>query len=344
MTTSSDSQAPFVSVLMPVRDEEAFIARSLGAVLAQSWPADRLEVLVLDGRSTDSTRSLVDEIAARSETSIRLLDNPGRTAPCALNVGLRAARGEILVRVDGHCEIGTDYVERGVHHLLADGVDGVGGPLATVPLDPNDPVAETIAVAMGSPFGVGGSAFRVEREGRYLRPVDTVAFPAYRRKAVEAAGLFDEELLRNQDDEYNYRLRKLGYVIALAGDMPARYYARSSWRKLWRQYRQYGMYKVRVLQKHPRQMRGRQFVPAAFVGALIGGILALPRLGARPLALVVGAYLLANLVATDRTLRARAHRRGELRWRLPRAFALMHVGYGVGFLQGLVRFAGRWRD
>ncbi|MEM9553856.1 MAG: glycosyltransferase family 2 protein [Acidobacteriota bacterium] len=347
-TTSQGDPRPLVSVVMPVRNEADFIARSLGAVLAQRWPADRLEVLVVDGRSTDGTRERVEAIAATTDVAMRLLDNPGRTAPCALNVGIAAARGDIIVRVDGHCEIGPDYVAHGVRHLLEDGADGVGGPLKTIPLDPSDPVARTIAAAMSSPFGVGGSAFRVSRPGDYLREVDTVAFPAYTRAALERAGPFDEELVRNQDDEYNDRLRRLGGRILLAGDMPARYYARSSWRKLARQYFQYGLYKIRVLQKHPRQLSWRHGVPGVFVAALtvallVGatGLLGAPLLSWAPLAAIVGAYLVAILLATLFEIR-----RHDLAvtTRLPLAYALLHLGYGAGTLLGLVRWWRRWGD
>jgi len=194
---------------------------------------------------------------------------------------------------------------------------------------------------MSSPFGVGGAPFRTTMGKTLL--VDTVAFPAYTREAVEQAGPFDEELVRNQDDEYNYRLRELGFRILLAADVRSRYYSRSSIRSLSRQYLQYGYWKVRVMQKHPRQMRPRQFVPPAFVGYLLGATLVphLTPLRWLPLALGAGAYLGINIAASVWTAR-----RGN--WRavplLMLAFATLHLSYGLGFLTGLARFAGRWRD
>ncbi|MDQ2805451.1 MAG: glycosyltransferase, partial [Chloroflexota bacterium] len=151
---------PFVTIIMPIRNEGGFIARSLGAVLGQDYPADRIEVLVADGLSTDSTRAVVADLAL-AHPNVRLLDNPGQIVSTGLNRALPLARGDVIIRVDGHCEIAPDYVRRCVAHLRADGVDGVGGPIETVA---DTPAGATIALAMGSPFGVGGSAFRTVRD------------------------------------------------------------------------------------------------------------------------------------------------------------------------------------
>jgi glycosyltransferase involved in cell wall biosynthesis len=318
---------------MPVRNEAAYIERALAAVFAQDYPADRLEVLVADGQSTDGTRDRV-AAAAKTRTNLRVLDSPGRTAPCNLNVGVREARGTVIVRVDGHCEIEPDYVSRCVDHLLAGDGDAVGGSVTTVG---ENPLADTIAAAMSSPFGVGGSAFRTVRNRTLL--VDTVPFPAYTRAILDRVGPFDEELVRNQDDEYNARLRKLGGRVLLAADVRSRYYSRGSWRGLWRQYFQYGYWKVRVLQKHTRQMKLRHFVPAVFVAALAGAV-ALALLG-HPVALLalLGCYGLS--VAAASALAFREHG-ARVFPGLPLAFAILHVAYGAGFWWGLLRFAGRW--
>ena len=193
---------------------------------------------------------------------------------------------------------------------------------------------------MGSGFGVGGSAFRTVTDRTML--TDTVAFPAYTRVALERAGPFDEELVRNQDDEYSYRLRELGFKILLAADVKSRYYSRSSLRSLWRQYLQYGYWKVRVMQKHPRQMRLRHFVPPVFVAALLmsGALAVASPLGRLGFLTVLGAYLLANLSAS--VLTAMKNRLSHLPV-LPLVFAILHVSYGAGFLGGLIRFCRRWK-
>jgi hypothetical protein len=326
---------PAVTVIMPVRNEGAFIARSLGAVLRQDYPSDHIEIIVSDGMSTDGTRDLVRSLQ-NDYPGLRLIDNPGKIAPTALNTALALAKGEIIVRVDGHCEIAPDYVRNCVEHLLRGEVDGVGGPLETVG---ETYIAQVISAAMSSSFGVGGSAFRTVKDKTVL--TDTVAFPAYTRRIIERAGLYDEELVRNQDDEYNYRLRKLGAKILLASDVKSRYYSRSSLRSLWRQYFQYGYWKVRVMQKHPRQMQPRQFVPALFVSALLVGqcLALLSPIGTWVLGTGVGAYATANLAASLLTSRRAGWRLLPL---LPVAFAILHLAYGLGFITGLVRFRHLW--
>ena len=335
---------------MPVRNEGPYIETSLGSVLRQSYGLDAMEVLVVDGVSEDDTRERVYRLTAEHPGAVvEILDNPGKIAPCALNVGLRHARGDVVVRVDGHCEVSPGYVSHAVAHLR-NGADGVGGPLITLG---EGVTAEAIAAAMSSRFGVGGSAFRTVGAGpdfapkldlEAVREVDTVAFPAYTRQALERNGPYDEELVRNQDDEYNYRLRKAGGRLLLAQDMPARYYSRTGFQKLWRQYAQYGFWKVRVLQKHPRQMSLRQFVPPAFVLALVAGavgtMLDPGRLGPAFLGLVL-LYAAAAAGAAWREGRRFGVRSPA---RLFPAFVLLHLGYGSGFLVGLVRFSRRWGD
>lgn len=334
----SAAALPFVSVVMPVRNEAGFIARSLGCVLNQDYPADRFEIIVADGDSTDETREIVASMQAR-HPHLLLINNPGRIAPTGLNLATARARGEIIVRVDGHCEIAPDYLRRCVEHLQRDEVDGVGGTIETVG---DTMMAQVIATAMSSAFGVGGAAFRT-MQGRTML-TDTVAFPAYTRRIIERAGGYDEELVRNQDDEYNYRLRKLGAKILLAADVRARYHSRATLAKLLKQYFQYGFWKVRVLQKHPRQMSPRQFAPPIFVASLLLALL-LSLLTARGwllLAAIGGCYLAANLLASAHAARRSAAFRTHLLL-LPTVYASLHLSYGLGFLFGLIKFAPRWR-
>ncbi len=329
----TDLSLPFVTVIMPVRNEGAYIKRSLGAVLAQDYPVEQLEILVVDGMSTDGTREYIAALAA-ADARVRLIDNQDCIVPYALNIAIVQARGDILIRVDGHCEIAPDYVSSCVAKLQETGADAVGGPIETIGETPS---AEAIALAMTSWFGMGGSAFRTVRDREMW--VETVAFPAYPRKTIERIGLFDEEFVRNQDDEYNYRLLKQGGKILLCPQIRSRYYSRASLRKLWRQFYQYGVWKVRVLQKHPRQMRLRQFVPFAFVLSLLVTLLLPPFWPIATLILML--YLIADSTASF----ALARQHG---WKyLPAllvAHPTMHVAYGLGFLAGLIRFAGRWRD
>ena len=329
---------PFVTLILPVRNESTHFQHTLLAIAAQDYPPECTEILIADGMSTDITRTIVQEFAhSRLRLKIHILDNPGKIVPTGMNIALRQARGEIIIRVDGHCIIAPDYVSKCVKHIRTDGVDGVGGPMESVG---ETHTAKVIAIGMSSPFGVGNSAFRTMSGKSML--VDSVPFPAYTRKIIERVGLYDEELVRNQDDEYNYRIRQSGGKILLANDVHSTYFSRASLKGLWKQYFQYGYWKVRVLQKHPRQMSGRQFVPPAFVLSLAASAILALSPASRLLSPVVPlCYLLANLAASIYT----AARRG---WKyllfLPAIFAILHLSYGLGFLVGLVKFWNRWGD
>lgn len=326
-----------VTLILPVRNEEQYIARCLQAVITQDYPAELTEIIVADGNSIDRTRQIVQQFQS-TYPNISLIDNPGKIVPTGMNAALRRAQGDIIIRVDGHCVIAPDYVRKCVEHLLSDHVDGVGGSMVT---KGEDRLSESIAASMSSAFGVGGSAFRTVTGKTML--VDTVPFAAYPMSLIRKTGLYDEELIRNQDDEYNYRVRATGGKILLADDVRSVYYSRGSLRKLWKQYYQYGFFKVRVLQKHPRQMSMRQFIPPLFVTALIASLLLLvvSSQGRQAFTLVAGSYLLANLGASVITAAKYGWQHVFL---LPVCFAILHLGYGLGFLVGLVKFRSRWRD
>ena len=321
--------SPLVTIIMPIRNEAAYIRRSLGAVLAQDYPPDRMEVLVVDGMSADGTREAVEELAsAHPDISVRLLDNPARITPAAFNIGLRQARGEVIILVGGHCEIAPDYVQRCVKILGRTGADCVGGPV--VPMGESF-TARAIALAQSSPFGVGGVAFRTRMN--YAGYVDTVPFGAYRRQVFDRIGFFDEELVGGEDDEFNFRLRQSGGRIWLDPSIRSVYYPRRGLRRFWQQYFQYGFCKVRVIQKRKGIPSWRHLVPGAFVLALGGSVL-LAFLTNQPLwALSVALpYTVANIMAS---LWA-ARRDWKVLPLLPAAFAILHLAYGLGFLWGLL--------
>ena len=330
-------QAPLVTVIMPIRNEEAFIERSLGAVLAQNYPADRMQVLVADGMSDDDTRGVIARLADEHPGhEVEVVDNPGRIVPTGFNAALDRTRGDIVVRVDGHTIIEPDYVTECVAAIAETGADNVGGRMDAVS---DGPMGHAIALATSSPFGVGNSAFHYASGQRW---VDSVYMGAWPREVFERIGRFDPEMVRNQDDEFNYRLSASGGRILLTDRIRSRYNNRSSLKKLFSQYRQYGFWKVRVLQKHPGQMSARQFAPPALVAALAAGAVLAPF--SRPVRLVwagvvvlyVGANLAASLIVSRKN-------GGRHLFRLPVVFGALHIGYGAGFLAGLVRFAGRWR-
>ena len=322
---------PFVSVLVPVRNEERYVERCLYALAAQDYPRDRFEVIVLDGQSSDSTPEIVARFAAESTLDLRQVANPRRLPAAALNIGLSLARGDVIVRVDGHAAVAADFLRRSVDALEATGADCVGGAITS---EGDTFAGRAIALAMSSRFGVGSAAFRTGGEG----PADTVAFGAYRRDVFERIGGFAEDLERGEDDEFNYRLRDAGGTIVLVPEIRSSYTVRGDFPSLWRQYYGYGRAKPEVLRRHPAQMRLRQLAPPAFVSALgFAGIAAIfGRPG--PLKRVVALYTLAATIASL-PLALRHGRR--LLLPLICAFACLHVSYGLGFLAGAVGLAGR---
>jgi glycosyltransferase involved in cell wall biosynthesis len=318
---------PRVSVVVPCRNEERFIRSCLERILATTYPLHDLEILIADGRSDDATRAIVTEMAAR-HPQLRLLDNPRRITPAALNVAIRAAQGEIVVRMDAHAFFPPDYIGRLVSALDETGAEIVGGAIDTRPASATA-TAEGIAIAMRHPFGVGNSSFRIGTAAR--RPVDHVPFFACRRALFDRVGLFDEELVRNQDGEFSTRVRRQGGQILLIPEARAEYFARDSLGKLARMFFQYGYYKVLTARKVRRLMTVRQVVPPAFVlvlGTSAGTAPWIPAGGDLFLGLVV-AYAAAVVAASLHGARGHSVRCAAV---LCAAFPIMHFGHGIGQL------------
>jgi len=317
-----------VSVLIPMRNEGDHIRPCLEAVLAQDYPTELMEILVVDGRSTDHSREVVTEYATQY-SHLRLLDNPRQITPAALNVGILHARGNYLIRVDAHTVIAPDYVRQCVTLLESTDAVNVGGRMQPVG---DTYFGRTVALSTTSPFGIGDSRFHYDAREQY---VDTVYMGAFRREIFDQVGLFDEELIRNQDYELNIRIRQAGGKILLSPKIISYYTPRSSLSALWRQYFQYGRWKVRTVQKHPDSLRWRQAVPPLFVGGFLGSLLVsfFLSLAFRLFMVIAGCYLLANLVASTIV----ANRGG---WRyfpiLPVVFATIHFAWGLGFWYGLL--------
>jgi glycosyltransferase involved in cell wall biosynthesis len=324
----------FVSIIIPCRKEKGHISTCLETIVSNDFPKDRMEVLVIDGMSDDGTREEVRAIAERYPF-IQLLDNPQQITPCALNIGIRRARGDIIVRMDAHASYPKDYLGKLLYWMENTGADNVGGVLVARP-GGDGPVARAIAVAILSPFGVGNAYFRIGSETP--RWVDTVPFGCYRRTVFQQIGLFDEDLIRNQDDELNSRLAKAGGKILLSPDIQIDYFARTKISQLWRMYFQYGYYKPLVIRKVGTVVTARQLVPAAFVLALVLGAATAPlhAFGLAALSTVIGAYALVNLSAS--LLAAIRERDPSLLLVLPVAFAVVHLAYGSGFLKGIWNF------
>lgn len=322
---------PFVSILVPVRNEERYIERCLYSIARQDYPRSRYEVLVIDGQSTDQTKQIVTRFAAESTIDLRLLQNPRYRTAAGLNIGLADARGEVIVRVDGHATIAPDFLSRSVDALFETHADCVGGVIES---EGDTYLGRAVALAMASRFGVGGASFRVGGAG----PVDTVAFGAYRRDVFDRIGGFAEDIDKGEDDELNYRLLDHGGAIMLVPGIRASYTVRGNLPSVWRQYAGYGYAKPEVLRRHPAQARPRQLVPAAFVAALGASTVAAILGHAGALKGLLRVYTLAATIASL----ALVPRHG---WRrlppVPVVFACLHIAYGFGFLAGCVGLVGR---
>jgi len=325
---------PTLTVIVPVRNEAEYIADCIAAILRD--PIDGgIEVLVVDGMSDDGTQKVVAEIADR-DPRVRLLENPDRFVPTAMNLGIAESRGQYIGRVDGHCTVLPGYLPGCLDRMRSGDFQCVGGVLISEGITP---VGRAIAAAMSSPIGVGAARFRVGATEESL--VDTVAFGVYRREVFSEIGCFDEELIRNQDDELNLRLVRAGGRILLVPSLRVRYFVRSTFRYLGRQYFQYGFWKARVMRKHKRPAAVRHVVPSLFI--LLLGILSALSVWSSParvgLAAVLGVYGACLLAEGLRLGPKRQSPPIKTAW----AMAVIHASYGTGLIAGLVSEIGKKR-
>lgn len=328
---------PSVSIVIPCYNEERYIATVLENLLPQ-YPSTLLEIIVVDGMSEDGTRAAVENFIERhAESRVRLIDNPERNIPAALNLGIAAAEGEIIVRMDAHSVPSENYVRRAVEVLNGRDAQVVGMPWRIAP-GAETPVARAIAAAVAHPFGIGDAKYRaVDVQTQY---VDTVPFGVFRKSLWTQLGGFNEELLANEDYDFYYRVRRDGGRILLDAEAHCTYFARPTLRELATQYARYGSWKAQMVKLHPSSIKLRQVVAPAFVLALGGlGMLGLVwRPAWLVLVLVLAAYWSfalwfgARLAAKDRgTVSAPL---------VALAFFVVHVAWGGNFLRGLVRSKG----
>lgn len=325
---------PFVSIVIPCFNEERFIGAVLERLAAQ-YDAKRCEIIVVDGRSTDTTRAVVADCAVRlPDISVRLVDNPVRHIPVALNLGIAAARGDVIVRMDAHSLPSANYVHRCVELLCAGAGDVVGMPWH-IRAGAETAAAQAIALAVAHPFGIGDAQYRLAQAGA-PQAVDTVPFGVFRKSLWQELGGFNEALLANEDYDFNYRVRRQGGRVVLATAAHTVYFARATFGALAQQYFRYGRWKAQMLRLHPHSMRWRHAGAPVFVAALSSMLLS--GLFWRPawwlLLLALGAYLVPALAFAC----ALARRAGDYKLCAPIgvAFLLVHCAWGGGFWRGLL--------
>jgi GT2 family glycosyltransferase len=323
---------PFVSVVIPVYNEEQHIASCLASVLDQDYPSDRYEVIVADGGSVDRTRDVVNGIAAR-HANVRLIDNPGRTQAAGLNRAIAVSRGEFIARQDGHAEWTRHHLRRSVELLVDSGADNVGGRADGIG---QGTIGSAIACAMRSPFGVGAARFRYSQR---LEEVPTVFPGTFRRQAFERVGLFDEAYPPHEDYELNHRIRASGGRVLFSPDIPTRYHVRSSTTALARQYFRYGRAKVRVARHSPGVIRPYHLAAPALVAAVpLLSALAISRRHRRFAVLGATLYGAACVAAGLRGSRGEP---AAVRLAVPPMFVVLHVGWGAGFWAGVAEAVRR---
>lgn len=324
-----------VSVIIPCYNEQTTIRLLLEAIYHQTYPRSAMEVILVDGMSTDRTREEVYAFQREyPDLPIRIIDNPARIIPAGLNCGIATARGEILIRVDGHAVPTSEYIKHCVDDLTTGMGDNVGGVWDIHPAC-QGMIPRGIAVAASHPLGVGDARYRYTDQPQ---AVETVPFFAFRRSLVERIGKYDETLLTNEDYEFNVRIRQSGGKVWLDPKIKSIYFARSTLHALASQYWRYGYWKGRMLLRYPRTLRWRQALPPAFVASLLG--LAIMSL----IFQIAGWLLIAEIFSYTLVLlgaglnSAIKHQYPALVISLPLAIATMHLSWGTALWWSLIKY------
>lgn len=328
-----DNEGQLVSVIIPCRNEEGFIGKCLDSIIAQDYPRDKFEVLVIDGMSEDRTRKIVKKYNEQFPC-VHLLDNCNRITSSALNKGIKAAKGDIIIIMGSHSTYEKNYMSQCVSCLTNGDADNVGGVCKILPQN-NSLIAKSIAYALSSPFGAGNAYYRTGTKRQ--KYVDTVFGGCYRKELFDKIGFFDEDLLRTQDSEFNARLIKNGGRILLVPTIVSYYYARKSLGELWKMNLQYGYSKPLAAKKIGRIFTLRQLIPPLFVGALviplIFSIFFKPSLWF--FLFVSALYIIVNLAFS---LTISFKKSTNCFFILPLVFAIIHFGWGIGYLRGIWDF------
>ena len=325
-----------VSVVMPVYNEEKYIGKCIESLLLQDYPVENMEWIFIDGNSVDKTVQIIDEYSQQHPGLIQVYNNPDKIVPYAMNIGIAASKGKYIVRLDAHADYAPNYISKCVHFLDTTDADNVGGLAET---KSTGFIGCAIAKMLSSKFGVGNSQFRTDGDSGY---VDTVPFGAFKREVFTKYGGYDERLVRNQDNEMNYRIRKNGGKIYLSKDIRLSYYCRDTIKGISQMADKNGMWNVITMKLCPGAMGLRHFIPMLFVCSVIG----LSALGF--LHWIFWAALLAELTlycSLDVFFSAiKADSLKECMMLLI-LFPVFHIAYGIGSVKGLFKLTTKqYRD
>lgn len=317
-----------VSVVMPVYNEEKYIDKCIRSLLQQDYPREKMEWIFVDGISQDRTVQILQSYAGQYPELIRIYENPDKIVPYAMNIGIMNAKGKYIVRLDAHADYATDYISKCVYYLENTEAENVGGVAET---KSHGTVGNAIAKMLSSKFGVGNSQFRTNGKSGY---VDTVPFGAFRREVFTKYGGYDERLVRNQDNEMNYRIRKNGGKIYLSDNIHLSYYCRDSIKGIAQMARKNGMWNIITMKLCPGSMGLRHFIPFLFVVSIV----ALALLGLihwlfwAVLSFEVVLYLLLDVFFS-----VKSGATAKERLLLIVLFPIFHISYGVGSIGGLFK-------
>lgn len=317
-----------VSVVMPVYNEEQYIEKCIDSLLLQDYPIDKMEWIFVDGCSKDRTVEILNRYQKKYPSLIKVYNNPNKIVPYAMNIGIAASKGKYIVRLDAHADYAKDYISKCIYYLENTDAENVGGVAET---KANGFMGNAIAKMLSSKYGVGNSQFRTNGESGY---VDTVPFGAFKREVFSKYGGYDERLVRNQDNEMNFRIRKNGGKIYLSNDIHLSYYCRDSIKGISAMARKNGMWNIITMKLCPGSMGLRHFIPFAFVLSIVGlGIFSF----IHPFfAVLLGAemalYLLLDIVFSFK----QAETLKEF-FALTVLFPIFHIAYGLGSMVGITK-------
>jgi succinoglycan biosynthesis protein ExoA len=323
---------PTVSVIVPCYNEEGTIRFLLEALYQQTFPRPDLEVIIADGMSADRSRSEILLFSqSHPDLCVQIVDNHKRTIPSGLNLAIRAAQGEYIVRLDAHSIPCPNYIELSVKALVEGQGDNVGGVWEIRPALPGW-VARSIAAAAAHPLGAGDAHYRYTNR---VQLVDTVPFGAFRKSLIEQIGGFDESLLSNEDYEFNVRVRQSGGRVWLNPAIRSVYFARATFGKLAHQYWRYGYWKGRMLRRYPDTLRWRQAVPPVFAATLVvlGLVAVWAPLARVALGVELSLYVTLLILAAGR----QAVKRSDpfLLLGMPAAISIMHLAWGTALIYSI---------
>lgn len=330
---NSEKDLLFVSIVIPCRNEEKMVGKCLDSIINQHYPKDKLEVLVIDGLSTDKTMNILDSYAKKFKF-IRILQNERKITPCAMNIGIKNSIGNIVILVNAHCILDNSFIINNINGIMKTNADAVGGMLNAIN-EGNSLIGISIPLSTNSYFGSGGRRYRSRLHAGFVR--DTLPYCSYRRELFDKLGYIDEDLIRDQDEEFNYRILRSGGKIYYMPQIKSYLYIRPTLKKLWKQHYQYGYYKPLVIKKVGGLFTWRQAIPSLMIISLIiAGLLALiSNFFYLMENLILGSYLLLNFSFSGAIS---IKKNIKLFPFLVASFAALHFSYGIGYLKGVWDF------